>query len=431
MTGQLVHESQLRSLLERSLPLDHVVQAIAYGSGVFSQQRPEQEQRDAPPQEGGKTVAKVDGTDTVGSGGPTDQPPLLESATAETSLVDFIVVVDDAAEFHRQNLLMNPDHYPTSSFLWSMFGKGNESDKIVAAAERATWIQRHAVPSNPLAINPGLYYVVDESWGMKYGVVHADDLAADLEEWRYLYLAGRLQKPTVPLYRGSASDSASSLSSPSWQRLDDLQATRNLPAALAASMLLLQEDHGRGSSDRGPHVVEESRVWTTLAGLSYAGDLRMQLSAENPNKVSNLVSSPGSMQRFRDLYGDSVQALQREGILSVKAPDGAPPQAQSWWSWDASPSACRHLARLLPLRLRHAARQNTTHSNRTSLRAELRSIVAPAARYQSLKGLVTAGPSWGTAFRYVARKFRKGRWGGIERSLTGFFCLTLRRLRRR
>jgi translocator assembly and maintenance protein 41 len=436
MTGQLVHDSQLHSLLERSMPLDRVVLAIGYGSGVFSQQR--KEGVVAPTQEeGGATTSKISkagASDTVGGGGgPNDEPALAQSAAAsEKSLVDFIVVVDDAAEFHRQNLLMNPDHYPASSFMGKILGRGRDSD-VTAAAERAAWIQRHVLPPNPLAINPGLYYVVDENRGIKYGVVHADDLAADLEEWRFLYLAGRLHKPTVTVHRGSARDAAGS---PSWQQFEVLQATRNLPAALAASMLLVleREEDGDllasgGISSSGSRTasrprVEESLVWTTLAGLSYAGDLRMQLSAEDPNKVSNLVKSPGSMQRFRHLYEDSIQALQRQGILSVIAPDGATPHAESRWSWDASPSARRHLVRLLPSRLRRAARQSSSSNcHHSLLRNELRGIVAPAARYQSLKGLVTAGPSWGTALRYAARKLGKGRWGGIGSVLAGLSWL--------
>ena len=61
---------------------------------------------------------------------------------------------------------------------------------------------------------------------IKYGVVTAEDLAADLRGWDYLYLAGRLHKPVVRLQDDAA--------------LGEAQAA-NEAAALTAALLLLPE----------------------------------------------------------------------------------------------------------------------------------------------------------------------------------------------
>lgn len=42
-----------------------------------------------------------------------------------------------------------------------------------------------------------------------------------------------------------------------------------------------------------------------IAGLSYSGDPRMSVpGAENPEKVRNIVTGPGSLLGFRHLYGE-------------------------------------------------------------------------------------------------------------------------------
>jgi ABC-type Zn2+ transport system substrate-binding protein/surface adhesin len=96
------------------------------------------------------------------------------------------------------------------------------------------------------------------------------------------------------------------------------------------------------------------------------------------------------------------------------------------WSWDASsPTARQLLWSKLPLRLQQQQQQQQHDSSSTSttrvnhqhqhhdnysewLSQQLALIVAPAARYQSFKGIVTAGPR--KAWIYAARKISKRFW---------------------
>lgn len=48
-----------------------------------------------------------------------------------------------------------------------------------------------------------------------------------------------------------------------------------------------------------------------IAGLSYSGDPRMSVpGAENPDKVKNIVSGPGSLVAFRELYADPLARIE-------------------------------------------------------------------------------------------------------------------------
>ena len=48
-----------------------------------------------------------------------------------------------------------------------------------------------------------------------------------------------------------------------------------------------------------------------IAGLSYSGDPRMSVpGAENPDKVKNIVSGPGSLVAFRELYAEPLARIE-------------------------------------------------------------------------------------------------------------------------
>ena len=90
-------------------------------------------------------------------------------------------------------------------------------------------------------------------------VVSWDKLQEDLRTWRWLYLAGRLHKPV----RASSGAAAAEV---------EAAHHANLLGAARTSLLLLPEDFSRYD------------FYMTIAGLSYAGDFRMQFG-ENPDKV--------------------------------------------------------------------------------------------------------------------------------------------------
>jgi mitochondrial translocator assembly and maintenance protein 41 len=358
--GRLVSDNALRVLLENSLPQDEIIYAFAYGSGVLSQQE-----------------------------------RATRNTNAGSNLLDFVVVARDAYRFHKDNLRINPDHY-AGPFLLS-------TDR----AARITWWQRHSIHNRVLR-NPRVYFNVTDHF--KYGVVQVQDLVEDLTDWTYLYLAGRMHKPTVTIVDRQDEMSYVDNKYPIWS-IQKQQDHCNLPAALSASLLLLQQ--GVESTDSVyPTLIDDSNLYTTIASLSYTGDPRMATGAEDPDKISKLVNSPGQMQRFAQLYRNALVDLEQKGVLSMTA---ATTSARMQISWDSTnPSAHKLLWERLPrplqqtLLFQHGNDDNKYHhlaASRT-LASALSAIVAPAARYQSMKGLATAG-LW-RSWAYLARKLSKG-----------------------
>lgn len=342
-TGQLTAVDELREIVETTFPNEEIAFSFGYGSGVLSQQ--------------------------------------LSSSTTgddEIKVIDLILVVRDSRKFHRDNLQLNPDHYAVPRVLGTEVG-----------ASYATWLQRHNVDNN-IFCNPRIYFNVTPR--IKYGVVQAEDLSVDLVDWKYLYLAGRMHKPVVTIVDNTRPSATSHMDSIQYQ-----QDNHNLPAALSTALLLLSLQNEQEENDESPTTAQfaEAAVYQQIAAISYTGDFRTALGAEDPRKIQKLVESPGQLERFRDLYAVPAAHLHQAGILSMD------------WSWDAkSPTARSHLWRALPPSLRALEDMNDTQTAFLKLAAALPTIVAPAARYQSFKGLFTAGVR--KSAKYAARKFSKG-----------------------
>jgi mitochondrial translocator assembly and maintenance protein 41 len=390
--GQLVSHHDLLQLLQDTIPLDTVVHAFGYGSGVFAQEMP--------------TSLAITNSDTA------PPPP---------PRIDLIVIVSDALAFHTENIRRNPQHYPS---VVSVFPTASSSSR------RAAWVQRHELP-RPIPrhwlANPGLYFCVTDS--MKYGVVQIDDATRDLVHWSYLYLAGRLHKPIVSIYNNAEYASGSCDDDAMRQRVHAFHAAQqdcNLPAALSTALLLDWSERQQQQPTSTP-IVQEASIYQQIASLSYQGDPRMAVAAEDPLKVQKLVlGSAGQWARFQALYRPAVQTLVEAGILSISTSTTDTPTAAASgveWSWDeTNPLAHARLWQSVPESVRAQCGYPTADSN-TILSAStgpaattaaaahqlsrvISCIVAPAARYQSLKGLWTAG--LGPSATYVWRKLSKG-----------------------
>ncbi len=115
---------------------------------------------------------------------------------------------------------------------------------------------------------------------IKYGVTTVDNLCSDLLNWNSLYLAGRMHKP-LRIIKDDA-------------RVRLTQQV-NLTSAVRAALLTL------------PASFPENELFERITSISYLGDPRMILPAENRNKVANIVSRQGS--QFRELYYRLVVGL--------------------------------------------------------------------------------------------------------------------------
>lgn len=256
---------------------------------------------------------------------------------------------------------------------------------------------------------------------VKYGVVNIETLCRDLSDWNSLYIAGRMHKP-VKILRN---DPRVLLSN-----------HVNLLSAVRVALLLL------------PETFSEHQLYTTIAGLSYMGDPRMSLPAENPHKVANIVNS--QLANFRRLYLPLIQQL--PNVHFVKENLSWNDQAtHTMLQQDMDPVRRGNMVRRLPTKFRErlyfqyqrkfaiprlefrkmigvseddervSKKQGGVFEQRiaadlANLRGEVGAVITKTVKWpstvQSLKGILSAGPikSW----KYLGEKIAK--WKESKRS---------------
>lgn len=300
-----------------------------------------------------------------------EQDGYVRKEGAEKPMLDFMFAVTHPAHFHSINMQQFPGHYP-------LYSRALGSSYISKVQE----------------ISPGVWfnpYVTIEGVTIKYGVTTVDNLCADLLNWRTLYLAGRMHKP-LRIIKDDA-------------RVRLTQQV-NLTSGVRAALLTL------------PESFSETELFERIAGISYTGDPRMMLPAENRGKVTNIVSKQGP--QFRELYHRLVVALPG----THWTPSGRIEQ-------DTSARARSAHLKKLPSGLLQRVK---THYGKVPevkelegdeqaywikmagdeklsevLRTELGGIVRYPATVQTLKGIASAGV--GKSLRYGTAKFNKW-WAG-------------------
>ncbi|TFK64630.1 Mmp37-domain-containing protein [Pluteus cervinus] len=199
----------------------------------------------------GSGVFEQDGyQDSKTNGKGTTTPPML----------DFMFAVTHADHFHSMNMQQFASHYPLHARLLG--------SSYVSKVEE---------------FGPGVWfntYVKMNGVMIKYGVTTVDNLCSDLLNWRSLYLAGRMHKP-IRIVKDDA-------------RVRLTQQV-NLTSAIRAALLTL------------PAEFSETELFERIAGISYSGDPRMVLPAENRGKVGNIVKKQAP--QFKELYHRLVVGL--------------------------------------------------------------------------------------------------------------------------
>lgn len=228
---------------------------------------------------------------------------------ATGSVVDFVFAVDDPRAWHRRNMAMNPSHY--APHLRALGG-----GTVAALADR---------------VGAGVHYNTLIPWTktsasarlapttFKYGVVSVNAMCDDLVNWRHMFVAGRMQKPVVAL---GAPD----------PRVTAAQSI-NARSALAAALLLLPEEFSRGD------------LLASLCGLSYSGDVRVALGAEDVDKVRRIAT--GSERGLMEMYRDAVKVVGSD-LAGLTMGRGG-----EVWSRDGSPAARSALFATLPRETLH------------------------------------------------------------------------------
>ncbi|KAH0832326.1 Mmp37-domain-containing protein [Lanmaoa asiatica] len=243
--------------------------------------------------------------------------------------------------------------------------------------------------SNVQAFGPGLWfntYVPMHGVMIKYGVTTVDTLCGDLLNWRTLYLAGRMHKP-IRIIKDDA-------------RVRLTQQV-NLTSALRTALLTL------------PTQFTQRDLFTAIASISYLGDPRMVLPAENRGKVANMVEKQEA--QFHELYWRLAQGLpgvrwrvnsqmieqdtsaHARAAHLKKLPEGLLTRVHSRVQGHGPPREVDESAYWL--------RVAGDTGLPSILCSEMRDIVRYPATVQSLKGVVSAGMI--KSVRYTAAKVRK------------------------
>lgn len=281
-------------------------------------------------------------------------------------MIDLVVVVDDALDWHQLNISRNPTHY---SVPMTLLGPS-----AIASLQRSSFGAR--VYYNTVILPPPIP-------SFKYGVVELRHLRDDLLSWHSLYLSGRLHKPVHLLTHTRVPAS-----------LADAMAV-NLNAAAAAALLML------------PSRFRERDLYAAIARLSYLGDVRLNLPLEPSSKVFDIVSP--NLDRFRNLYARTPSLLA-----------AAAPSSGGLWTRAVDPATQGRLLRTLPSRIRSQIADSVAVSARTNSQAAhsldpsivanaviavIGATVARSSFTQTVKGIATAGLT--NSLRYVGAKLRK------------------------
>lgn len=331
--------------------------------------------------------------------------------------VDLLLAVEDPRSWHGANLRRNPQHY--SPLARRGLGGSSGICWLAESLGPGVWFNSGVRVGGGRDLDP-------TTTALKYGVFSERALLADLESWGELYLAGRLQKPTLrlpttPAKKKETTTSGGTESSPFAQRLA-AALERNAASALAAALLLL------------PATFSHPRLLQTLVSLSYSGDVRVAAAAEDPRKVERIVRGTGRARLDR-LYSrhlpcslsPSSLALSSSSSLalfsssSVAAAAGLVPLCGGdAWAQDPRWGSRRELVALLPEGVRRKVEERTTGGFfassakgspsyfssspppssllSASVRAALASTVRSSSARAALVGLVSAGPAGAVSF---------------------------------
>ncbi len=336
---------------------------------------------------------------------PHPSPAISTVQKGSGKMIDFIFGVSYTQHWHSLNLQQHRDHYSAVGSLGSSF-VSRIQDKWGAG-----------VYFNPFVTVNGTL--------IKYGVVNLDTLCHDLTQWDTLYLAGRLQKPVKILRDDPRVRLANQV---------------NLLSALRTALLLL------------PQKFTEQDLYNTIAGISYLGDPRMSLGAENLNKVANIVKY--QLANFRGLYAPLIENLPNVSFQDPRCSSPSwisDPDTNAILVQDMDPFRRGNMVRRLPKNFRQklyfqfqskyqipqlefnammeqsndedpsrvkrqqggAFERRIASEEQNSLNKEVSSAITKIIKFpsytQSIKGLVTSGirKSW----RYSMEKWGKYRQG--------------------
>lgn len=225
-------------------------------------------------------------------------------------MVDFVVVTNDAQEFHRENMAKNPYHYSLLRLLGPKM-----LEKVQCNFAARVYYNTH--------VNVGKRKI-------KYGIISYENAKQDLLDWRWIYIAGRLHKPVLEIINPK-------------NDMYDL-VTENRRSALHSALLLL------------PESFTLKQLFHKIVGLSYTGDFRM-IVGEDKNKIEKIVE--GNYEELLRVY---EPLMNDDARLSVMTPAKV--------IQDGSTTAIYHRLNLLPSEVLNRIQKNMNKVQRRQRDAE-------------------------------------------------------------
>ena len=166
--------------------------------------------------------------------------------------LDLMLVVEDVGQWHQENLRTNPHDYPITGKI--QINHGNI--KNLKGPNKITYFSN----------------IKEDDYVFKYGVIEVEDWRRSLETWDNFFVAGRFQKPLMPLKCK--------------EDINRLVLQNRLSATMVAAIF-------------SNEITTSFDFFKLLCNLSYMGTIRMAI-AENPEKVANIVT--GGMEEFVKMY---------------------------------------------------------------------------------------------------------------------------------
>lgn len=278
----------------------------------------------------------------------------------KNAMIDLIVCVDNAYEFHAENLKRNPRDYSFMRFL---------GPKLIDE------YQGYAAGVYCNTLIP-----IDENTTIKYGVIRTQDLSDDLNHWTHLYVAGRLHKPVETLIEPTNAE----------LKMDII---KNRDSALHAALLLL------------PQEFTYFELFHEIAKISYFMDFRMLLG-EKKDKCKNIVEP--QVDAFLKLYAPNLKGMSN----SVQVPNLTAVTDEKFKQDKSHATILEHLE-ALPFRIQLMFKEMNEPIERLAhtlnysdvVRGAVGNINWESSVSQTFKNIPTAGLL--KSIRYGSRKFLK------------------------
>lgn len=253
------------------------------------------------------------------------------------NIIDLVFCVRDPLGWHAENMNRHESHYSAMRHLGPKF--------IMKFQEN---------------FGAGVYFntlvpLPDLGVQIKYGIISKEQMLQDLQEWRHLYMAGRLHKPVQDIVPpDDDKDMKNALDT-------------NLRNAFQVALLML------------PEKFTSYQLFHTISSLSYKGDFRM-IFGENKNKVANIVKAQET--DFFQLYAPIMKDLAQYVAVDFGAKEKGSENVVTQFEQDKSVKAVEYHLRQAPAELRRRLIRNAV------FKGSYIDIIGPLAALKNLHEIV-------------------------------------------